>query len=92
MEDYISDVNKFIDASLNKVVKYVFPTNMLAKSISDALNAQWSTAWNVVIVKTDSLEHCNSVVYGYAFNGHWMWVNGYGQFDHSFIIWKDYNC
>jgi hypothetical protein len=21
-----------------------------------------------------------------------MWVNGYGPFGHSFVIWKDYNC
>lgn len=35
----------------------------------------------------------NSVVYGFAYYGHWVWINSYkGNSRHSFVIWKDYNC
>lgn len=34
----------------------------------------------------------DTVVYGYAFTGHWMWLNNYGDDHLSYVIWKDYNC
>jgi hypothetical protein len=43
-----------------------------------------------------------NVVYGYAYNQHWLWYNKYqvtpsaqnpsAYYYFSFIIWKDYNC
>lgn len=42
-----------------------------------------------------------NVVYGYAYNKHWLWFNKYWtliipgesqNYIFSFIIWKDYNC
>ena len=65
-----------------------------AKSISDELNTLWDPAWNVVIVYYADGNNYDSVLYGYGFNGHWFWLNGYlispGYV--AFIIWKDYNC
>jgi hypothetical protein len=59
------------------------------------LNDKWNKAWNVVVVYIGEMVNSDSVVYGYAFNKHWMWYNGYTMQDGyfvSFIIWKDYNC
>jgi hypothetical protein len=41
---------------------------------------------------TDSL--IDAVLYGYSYNDHWYWYNGYiiGEFYFAIIIWKDYNC
>jgi hypothetical protein len=78
------------------------------KTISDKLNAAWDPAWNVALVSTvqdlafNSTADFRNVVYGYAYNGHWLWYNKYNVMKHpvspgyyayfSFIIWKDYNC
>lgn len=40
----------------------------------------------------------DAIVYGYAFNNHWMWYNGISLPDSgtsktaSLMVWKDYNC
>jgi hypothetical protein len=63
---------------------------------STYLNGLWDPAWSVVLVY-DLTEGVNldSVLYGYAYNNHWMWSNGIllsnGNYV-SIIIWKDYNC
>lgn len=62
-----------------------------ATGLSDHLNAQWSVAWNVVVVYAFD-GNWDTVIYGYA---HWMWYNGIKMDDDyyvSLIIWKDYNC
>lgn len=68
--------------------------NEVAKNISDYLNGLWAPAWNVVISKT-TLPH-DTVLYGYAFRNHWMWINGITipttTRTLAYIIWKDYNC
>ena len=68
--------------------------DVIAKNISTHLNSLWAPAWNVVIVSAGAAY--DSVVYGYAFRDHWMWINGVtrpGSFNKlAYIIWKDYNC
>ena len=32
------------------------------------------------------------VVYAYAFRSHWFWLNNYGQYSQSFVVWKDFKC
>jgi hypothetical protein len=61
-------------------------------ALSAHLESLWSPAWNVFTIS--SLASSDSVVFGYAFNGHWMWYNGYpvNEFNLNFVIWKDYNC
>jgi hypothetical protein len=37
----------------------------------------------------------DTVLYGYAYNDHWYWYNGYkssGNMYYAIVIWKDYNC
>jgi hypothetical protein len=62
------------------------------EQFSTALNAKWDPAWNVAVTMAKGL--VDSVLYGYAFNGHWYWYNGYdnGKYYFAIIIWKDYNC
>lgn len=47
-----------------------------AKIISDELNARWDPAWNVIVTKLQD-KISNGVVFGYAYNGHWLWYNNY---------------
>ena len=66
-----------------------------ANYISGQLNTLWDPAWNVVIVYYSDGKNYDSVLYGYGFNGHWFWFNGWKRTDGyylTFIIWKDYNC
>ena len=65
-----------------------------ATTLSTNLNTAWAPAWNVVIYYFTDGNNYDAVLYGYAFNGHWFWLNGFllsGSY-YSFIIWKDYNC
>ena len=67
----------------------------IAMNISTELNKLWDPAWNVVIISTPA--NIDSVLYGYAFRGHWLWFNGLpnpGDGNHfmGYVIWKDYNC
>jgi hypothetical protein len=59
---------------------------------STALNSKWDPAWNVAVTLGNTA--MDSVLYGYAYNDHWYWYNGYqsGSFYYAIIIWKDYNC
>lgn len=50
-----------------------------------------------MMVYYSAVPYNDVVVYGYAFNNHWMWFNGYQDASiarkyFSFVIWKDYNC
>jgi hypothetical protein len=66
-----------------------------AAIMSTELNTLWAPAWNVVIVCYTDGKNYDSVLYGYAFNDHWFWLNGFRLANKvyiSFIIWKDYNC
>lgn len=66
-----------------------------ADQISSDLNTLWAEAWNVVIPYYTDGKNYDSILYGYAFNGHWFWFNGFHLVNNnyiSFIIWKDYNC
>lgn len=84
------------------------PWTDFSKYISEKLTAKWDPAWNVVTVFNYGTITINqtgdfrNVVYGYAFNNHWLWYNKYlvvqnpqsptSYIYFSFIIWKDYNC
>jgi hypothetical protein len=51
----------------------------------------------VVIVYYGDGKDYDSVLYGYAFNRHWFWLNRFQLSLSSgayltFVIWKDYNC
>ena len=62
---------------------------------STYLNGLWDPAWNVVVVYNYDGSNSDAVLYGYAFNDHWLWYNGVKMDDNyyvTFIIWKDYNC
>jgi hypothetical protein len=56
------------------------------------LNGLWDSSWNVVVL--DTIASSDAVLYGYAFNGHWYWFNGYvsGSYVFGFVIWKDFKC
>jgi hypothetical protein len=49
----------------------------LATTLSNELNALWAPAWNVVFVLYADGKNFDSLLYGYGFNGHWFWFNGY---------------
>lgn len=38
----------------------------------------------------------DTILYGYAFRNHWMWINGIpipsSTSTLAYVIWKDYNC
>jgi hypothetical protein len=42
----------------------------------------------------DTIASSDAVLYGYAFNVHWLWINNYvsGGYVFSFVIWKDFKC
>ena len=44
-------------------------------ALSDHLNTLWAPAWNVFTIKSTAAY--DTVLYGYAFNNHWMWFNDY---------------
>lgn len=71
------------------------PSNLagFSAALSDTLNNAWSPAWNVFTIKLID-PTLDAVLYGYAFNNHWMWFNDhtYGGVSYSFVVWKDYNC
>jgi hypothetical protein len=56
------------------------------------LNGLWDPSWNVVGL--DTVASSDAVLYGYAFNSHWIWINNYASsgFVFGFVIWKDYKC
>lgn len=68
-------------------------------AFSDELNRRWHPAWNIVTIKSLYSTY-DTVLYGYAFNNHWMWYSNYTSVPGtyitggyiSFVIWKDYNC
>jgi hypothetical protein len=64
-------------------------------TLSDELGTLWAPAWNVVIVYYGDGKNYDAVLYGYGFNRHWFWLNGFKLTNNrylSFVIWKDYNC
>lgn len=90
----------FIDTNFSSVKanKNILVDNSLQKfatAMSNYLNALWDPAWNVVLATYKVGINADTVLSGYAFREHWLWINGYamdyGNFM-SFIIWKDYNC
>ena len=44
-------------------------------AFSGHLNSLWAPAWNVFVIKTTATD--DAVLYGYAFNNHWMWFNDF---------------
>lgn len=60
--------------------------------LSQQLNANYSTNWNVVAIEPQlGLEVKDAVIFGYAYNGRWYWNNPGDLNGRSWIIWKDYN-
>lgn len=65
--------------------------------MSDYLNGLWDKAWNVVVSLNSDQVHPNldTIMYGYGFRKHWIWINGYKTSDGTtfgIVVWKDYNC
>ena len=87
-----------IQKAINKtpITSSATPTQIdtIAQAISTQLNTLWEPAWNVIIANSPAGK--NTIVYGYAFRNHWMWINGLtvagNPMTWSYIIWKDYNC
>lgn len=84
-------VTNLIDEATKSVANGSIKGNEISMYMSDALNKEWNPAWNVVVYKL--LDSTNdAIVFGYAFNKHWLWFNNYLSSNISYIIWKDYNC
>jgi hypothetical protein len=67
--------------------------NSVSRSMYNALNAGFGANWNIITVSQDTnLAPGDAVVFGYAFNGRWLWIDNFGASNLSMIIWKDYNC
>lgn len=64
----------------------------MATFLSDQFNTLWNPAWNVAFIQRIINYNDDSVMYGYAFSEHWMWINNYKDLGYSFVVWKDYNC
>lgn len=94
--NFTADNITFIFSTIDNTLQYIADGDLSsanrAKNISDTLNDAWHPAWNVFYFSPDYYSE-DSIVYGYAFNGHWFWVNNYKKSQiGNFVIWKDYNC
>ena len=59
--------------------------------ISNTLNARYDPYWNAVTgLIGDPWKDC--VLYGYAFRGHWIWINTYDRGGNFYVVWKETNC
>lgn len=89
----ITDIRSVLSSKESQLIGGQLTLQQMAKAISDDLNTKWSTAWNVFVsVPADPANPKDMVQYGYGFNNHWLWYNGYGARNYSYAIWKDYNC
>ena len=75
----------------------ILPTGDISsfgQNLSAILNKEWDPAWNVVVFVGPT--GYDAILYGYAFNNHWMWYNGVPSKNVNdlvtLIVWKDYNC
>lgn len=83
---------------------YGYNLGRFTKKLSENLEATqgWAQFWNVFLIVQDAAN--DAVVYGYAFNKHWLWKNNI-QFTglataitkpsgkiFGLVLWKDYNC
>jgi hypothetical protein len=88
-------------ADVTKTEKYNI--GLFAKKLSVNLETiqDWAQFWNVFVVLAST--GSDAVVYGYAFNNHWLWRNNlkfpgltpapeFGGKEVGLVIWKDYNC
>ena len=88
-------------ADATKTEKYNI--GLFAKKLSDNLETvqNWAQFWNVFVIL--AAPGNDAVVYGYAFNKHWLWRNNLqlsglspvpvlGGKEVGLVIWKDYNC
>lgn len=97
----LSTMTASLDAG-NAVYKYNLGT--FTKKLSENLEVtqDWAQFWNVFLIVQDASN--DAVVYGYAFNKHWLWKNNI-QFtglatpitkpdgkSFGLVLWKDYNC
>ncbi len=78
---------------IRNMINTIQERSNFAVNVSTQLNDLWAPAWNVVVASTSDVSY-DAVLYGYGFNDHWFWFNGYKITTTyiSFIIWKDYNC
>lgn len=88
----------FVEASLQlNFNSFLAPSSTnfskVMQGVSNDINRVWSPAWNIFVFETFD-PSVTPTFYGYAFNGHWMWISGY-QFQNrnfSIVIWKNNNC
>lgn len=96
-------INNYINANLNREwtrIPLLAWNNLIltdfTTDFSTFLNSQWDPAWNVFLNYIDHQgEDSDTVVYGYAYRKHWLWINGIKMNDNyhvGIVIWKDYNC
>jgi hypothetical protein len=65
----------------------------MASSISSELNTVYHISWNVIVTSPVSISTSgDTVVFGYAYKDHWLWIDNFGASNYSITIWKDYNC
>jgi hypothetical protein len=99
--DMLNTIWNYINTNFDPKIAY---SKIIAKDLTltnfvtglaNQLNNQFDPAWNVVLPYSTSTTSLDTILYGYGFNDHWLWYNGYKMNDGnfvSFIIWKDYNC
>jgi hypothetical protein len=96
----LTDIWTFINANYNNLPakggSVTFNQTATVEKFVTYLNDLWDPFWNVVVavVVADTIASSEVVLYGYAFNDHWFWYNGYVSADYvfGFVIWKDYKC
>lgn len=93
-ESNVTEINTAIKSHPITSATTAGQMDAVAQAISTHLNDIWAPAWNVAIVK--AAQGSNSILYGYAFRNHWIWINGVvvdGMSQRlSYVIWKDFNC
>jgi hypothetical protein len=91
----LTDIQNTIQNNIPSFVTGDSNSNLMefAVNLSNAFNSAWNPAWNVFVLQLLD-PTVDVILFGYAFNNHWIWINGY-QYSgktFAFVIWKDYNC
>lgn len=89
--DYLDAIWKNLHSHFDSNWNLNVGLNTFVAETSDDLNSLYDPFWNVVASYYNGMNF-DGVLYGYAFRGHWFWINGLGYNHYSIIIWKDYNC
>jgi hypothetical protein len=69
--DHLTFFWNYINANITTLAQL----GSFCERFSTALNLKWDPAWNVAV--TLGFDVRDSVLYGYAYNDHWYWYNGF---------------